>query len=213
MADKKKQVTFYGLPLYQGAFLLVRKQGESDWAFPAIPVSGFGKEGKLVKGLREVFGLEIPETREVPELLYKNRDVREVLHSYFIPLEQLKLAEVFECKLIEDEDGICKNIEPISLFLLKRMLIYKPFYERRERTVPLLPADQERAQWQIGCIEYFKNKIPGLEREEFEGLVGSASSVRQINEAFAQTCNAHHAHPRQYIRYLEYREKRRKELL
>lgn len=212
MADSRRSKLVAALIYKDEGLYFVREKGNGAFTLPMFPCSGASKKGRLVKGLRNEYGIEGYLIRRLPQIVaydYKGF----LVDSYLVEVDLSHLNPAYEFVAITEDDVRMKDVDPVSAMVAKRGFIFMPFYQQRMRTVPFFEADQEKVYWEIACLRYFKGKkVPHAEVREFEGLVDSASSLRRINEAFAMICNRYGANPNEYIMYLDYREKRREAL-
>ena len=214
-AKKKKKVFRYAVALLyrDDSLLFLRKKGSKDpLSLPCCIKKGVGHKRNLKKYFLTEFGAKIAFLRNAPETVVYLEEESRLARPFSIQCDVMEHPDGYEFVFLDEKDLATAEIEPMSQLLAKRAFIYAPWYQNRPRTIPLLERDQEKVYWEIECLKHFHRRIPSAEIAEFEGLVSSASSLRRINAAFTMLCNHYRCDPNQFIRYLDYREKKRKAL-
>lgn len=210
---RRRKVTRYvmGLVYRDDALLFLRQKGNpsAPLSLPGVIKKGLGNKRCLNRYFLAEFGAKPVYLSSLPEIVVYLEE-ESFLLSPFVLEAELTVKENMEVVPVHEEDLAQLNLDPKCAAIAKRAFIFAPWYRRQERTIPLLDRDQEKVYWQQQCLAYFHRRIPSAEREEFDGLVHSAASMRRINEAFAMLCNRYGCDPNLYIRYLKYREEKRK---
>lgn len=210
MANKSKFTRLHALIFQEERLLVLRKQDEAFFHLPYVDVTGPFHERKLAKGIAETYKAQGKVVRKLPHLAFIHDGEQISVEAYVYQTPLFTSLDGYEVALIEENSPIREKLDPESAYLARRYFIYAPAYENRPRTIALLPEDQPRIHHLVGCLRYFQGRVPSGEREEFEELVNSASSIRRMNEAFSIICNTHRANPRKYVEYLKKEEEERK---
>ncbi len=210
---RRRKVTrcVMGLVFRDDALLFLRPKANpgASLSLPMTPKKGLGLKRNLNRYFLREFGAKPQYLSTLPEIVVYLETESFLLHPFVVD-QGLPSNATYDVFTVEEDDLASLDIDPSSVAVAKRAFIFAPWYRRQERTIPLLPRDQEKVYWQQQCLEYFKRKVPSAERAEFDGLVHSAASMRRINEAFAMICNRYGCDPNLFIRYLDYRERKRK---
>lgn len=210
---RRRKVTRYvvGLIYRDDALLFLRKKGDPNapLTLPGVAKKGVGNKRNLNRYFKQEFAVKPRYLSALPEIVIYLEEESYLLRPFVLDAT-IDAHDAYDIVAVEETDLPSLKLDPSSAAIAKRAFIFAPWYRRQDRTIPLLDRDQEKVYWQQQCLAYFHRRIPSAEREEFDGLVHSASSVRRINEAFAMICNRYGCDPNLYIRYLKYREEKRK---
>ena len=213
MAKKKYVNRVYALCFHEDALCVCKLKGEESFHIPVrLDSKPTSHEGKYWANyfLQAVYDLGPFAMRrfEIDGTTY-DCYIRSVETPAF------GLAQRGEVLFLEAGDPRLKDLDPVSRLLAEHALVYAPLYKRMQRTVPLLEENRVRFFHLVQVVQYFamKGDIPKQEAREFERLTACASSVSRIEKAYANLIDLYHLDPQEYVRYLRYRNRRRKELV
>ena len=104
------------------------------------------------------------------------------------------------------------QMDPYLAALIRRSMIYLPYYQGRKRGVPLFEEEQKKVDFLLAATKYFARRIPTIERYDFLGLCASPASLKRIEAAFNDMLEHNQLKIGEYVRYLQYKEDLRKAL-
>ena len=86
------------------------------------------------------------------------------------------------------EEFIATNPFPLEKEMMEQALLYSPIFLHPERQIPLLEEDAQEVQEKVDEISGNFLKIPAQNRDQFEALAASGSSLKRIRLAYEKLC-------------------------
>ena len=210
MAHLKILRRLVALVYVDGKLLFYRVPGAKEYDLPQVDASGLFEKRLLKKFLRENFRISPVLEREVPLSMYEENGLMIEARAFVFKIPELPEQDGLLEILLSEDGAKGYPLTPGAFVLGRRGYLYAPFYMGKVRTVPLIPEYLENAWWKMDCIRFFK--VPSKVKKEFRGLVNSPSSMKRINGAFRDICQAYKMDPLEYKAHLAFLERRREEL-